>query len=31
MGEKKEDYKLQMYLNKEQVNEKKVREIVDIA
>ena len=31
MDEKKEDYNMQMFLNKEHLNSKKIREFVDIA
>lgn len=31
LGERREEYNMQMYLSSEQVNQKKVKEIVDIA
>ena len=31
MGEKKDDYNMQMYLNKEQISTKKIKQFVDIA
>lgn len=31
LGEKKQDYNLQMYLNKDQVTSKRIREFVDTA